>query len=552
MSAGWTVGRLRPTQLVTTFGPGAVVDLPDRSVVIGGLEWWRGGRSVYEPRLQTVLGVDELRLPPIAKDGGHVPCLEFPRWRVCSRDGLLLATRGCPTHAFEYLYPARLIQACSKGHLDDFPWNWWLHRGVRCGGQLRLSSGGRSATLADLLLSCSGCSQVRSLAGATREDLGLHCSARRPWLEVETDGRDCDATPRGLLRGASNVYFPLSISALSIPPWTNPVQELLNPIWPRLAAVDSDERLQAIHELMFGDTPYDLFREAVAARRAMVSGQHQLTLKAEEFRAITMGSPSPDPDFEVAELRPPDTDLGIERVFAIERLREVVALKSFTRLDYPDRWSTIRVNEAPLSSQPVSWRPAFENRGEGILLTFDIRRLLDWARQPAVAHVGDAIERAFEEWQRARGLDGGTPPPRHLVFLHTLSHLAIRQLSLDSGYSSTSLRERLYVDEHMAGVLIYTASGDSDGSLGGLVAQGRPGRLGALLRTALDEATVCASDPLCAERTPRGGHLSAAACHACLLLPETSCEFGNRFLDRGTVVDMPGQTRRSFRVAPQG
>lgn len=537
------VGKLRPTQIVTTFGPGAIVDLPTRSVVVAGLEWWSGGTAIYEPRLQNLLGVDELRRPPRPSAGGYVPCIEFPRWLVCGRDGRLLRGQGCPDHRYDATYPARLIQACPKGHIDDFPWGWWLHRGADCPGEVRLSAGGRSATLADLTLRCISCGRERSLAGATSDRLGIHCRGRRPWLR--TDDPDCDAEPRGMLRGASNVYFPVSLSALSIPPWTNPVQEKLNPIW-ALIADKNDDDLRQVRDLMFPNVSIDLFLEAVATRRGIATKASRQNLKTEEFRAISAGQAAGDGEFQVSVMPPPNNRVGLIGVRRVDRLREVVALKAFTRIDYPDRGSSVDVNEAPITSQAVDWRPAIENRGEGLFLMFDAEALASWGGKGAPAHTASSINSAHNEWRAARGLDPALPISAPMVFLHSLSHLLLRQLSLDSGYSSSSLRERLYTDGGVAGILIYTASSDSDGSLGGLVAQSRPERLAPMLEQALAAATICSSDPLCSERQPRGGHLSAAACHACLLVPETSCELGNRFLDRGMLVEFAGAPSRAF------
>lgn len=541
MTAGRLVGRLRPTQLITTFGPGSLVDLPTRSVIVAGLDFWHGGRELYEPRLQRLLGVDEFRAPPQRADNGSVPCMAFPRWQVCGRDARLLQSARCPDHGFGYLYPARLIQACEFGHIDDFPWHWWIHRGTDCRGELTLSAGGRSSSLSDLTIRCRACGRQRSLGGATSGSLGIRCRGARPWLRSDDDG--CTGTPRGLLRGASNVYFPLTSSALAIPPWTNPVQELLGRIWSRISD-KSDDELRLIHPVMFSEWSEDVFLRAVRERR---EGTRQMTvtdLKVQEFHAIAQGQPAPDRDFQVTVMDTPPNRVAIRAVRRLDRIREVVALRAFTRIDYPDRDTTSVVNEAPLSSTRLRWCPAIENRGEGIFVEFDEGALDSWSGRPAVRRLVRDIGRANDEARVARGLEPSPPVTSALVLVHTLSHLLIRQLSLESGYSSTSLRERLYVLDGMTGVLIYTASGDSDGSLGGLVAQAGPERFGALVEAALASAAVCSSDPLCAERMPRGGHLSGAACHACLLVSETSCEMGNRFLDRGCLVDLPGVDAR--------
>ncbi len=541
LSPARMIGRLRPSQLVTTFGPGSLVDLPTRSVIIAGLDFWRGGRELYEPRLQALLGVDEFRSPPQRLDHGSVPCIDFPRWQVCGRDGRLLRSARCPDHGNDFLYPARLIQACEFGHLEDFPWRWWIHRGTECRGDLTLSAGGRSSSLGDLEVRCRACGRRRSLSGATSGGLGIRCRGARPWLR--TDDGECEGTPRGLLRGASNVYFPLTSSALAIPPWTNPIQERLGRIWSMVSAL-SDDQLRTVHPLMFSEWSEESFLEAVRARREGTQHVSATVIKSQEFQAIMHGQPNPDRDFQVTELAPPANRVGIRSVRRLDRLREVVALRAFTRIDYPDRDATAAVNEAPIASTRLTWCPAIENRGEGILVEFDDAALSSWSGRPSVRRLAADISRAQDESRRARGLDPLPPITAELVLVHTLSHVLIRQLSLDSGYSSASLRERLYVDGRASAVLIYTASGDSDGSLGGLIAQAAPERLGALVEGGLAAAAVCSSDPLCAERSPRGGHLSGAACHACLLISETSCEMSNRYLDRGVIADLAGAGRR--------
>jgi len=68
-------GEIRQSQLITTFGPGSMLDLPNYSVLVAGLEFWSaGGETISEPRLSRklarVLEVDsvELKTPPPAND----------------------------------------------------------------------------------------------------------------------------------------------------------------------------------------------------------------------------------------------------------------------------------------------------------------------------------------------------------------------------------------------------------------------------------------------------------------------------------------------------
>jgi hypothetical protein len=186
--------------------------------------------------------------------------------------------------------------------------------------------------------------------------------------------------------------------------------------------------------------------------------------------------------------------------------------------------------------------PATEVHGEGIFLQFSEDALANWAKWPGVLRQEADLQKAHRGWRVRRKLEPAQGfPGMRFVLLHTIAHLLIRELALDCGYNAASIRERVYADtedgKSQAGILIYTAAADSDGTLGGLVDLGKPENLGRLLRQALDRAKVCASDPLCAEHNPRAdSSLHAASCHACSFVSETSCECGNRYLDRALVI----------------
>jgi hypothetical protein len=230
------------------------------------------------------------------------------------------------------------------------------------------------------------------------------------------------------------------------------------------------------------------------------------------------------------------------RVVLVERLREVRALHGFTRVSPPDPGERLEVETAPIARQRLSWLPGIEIRGEGIYLELNDEAVSTWINRDEVIGRALQLHRSYERmcgdrgWHPSRQI---TPP---LLLAHSLAHLLIRQLGLESGYSSASLRERLYVfspdetdsESGIAGLLIYTSTTDSAGSLGGLVRQGKPPRLQNTLLAALQEAAWCSSDPLCIESQGQGRDaLNLAACHACLLVSETSCEEFNVFLDRG-------------------
>jgi hypothetical protein len=174
-------------------------------------------------------------------------------------------------------------------------------------------------------------------------------------------------------------------------------------------------------------------------------------------------------------------------------------------------------------------------------LTLDHEKVESWLETADASLLGLEHRQQRVMQDRSRRTHEVSPT---FVLLHTLAHLLIRQLSFECGYGSSSLRERIYCsspgdpeDRWMCGLLIYTAAGDAEGTMGGLVSQGNPGRLEAILEDALLDAWWCASDPLCRESLGQGADsLNLAACHACALLPETSCEDSNRLLDRMALI----------------
>lgn len=247
---------------------------------------------------------------------------------------------------------------------------------------------------------------------------------------------------------------------------------------------------------------------------------------------------------------PPAFQLQIAEVLQVKRLRVVRALTAFTRVDSPGDYSDLsevaEPRRAPLSSEPPTWLPAAEVRGEGIFIRFSEDAIGAWRTDKTVRARETQLRSAYRAFRRSREIipdDDGIDLLR-FALIHTFSHLLLREFAIDCGYSSASMQERIYSrgpDEPggaMAGVLIMTASPDSEGTLGGLVRLAEPVMLDRLITRALERARFCSSDPLCAEHEPHpdGRTLHAAACHACLFVSETSCERSNRLLDRSLVV----------------
>ena len=582
------VGKLRPSQVVTQHGPGAVVDLPDLSVIVAGTDHWfvRPDDRVPEPRLERFLRVSGLYRPPQPAPAafGGVPGYVFPGWLVCphARCRLLAPVgefqRVARWGSIEYrcarqdkhpgtrqpqAFPARFMVACPRGHLDDFPWWEWVHGADAgpCRGPLELRDLGQTGGPGDLLVVCTSCDQKKSLALAfDRQRATLVCSGRRPWLGP-VDHELCAEQPRTLLRGASNAYFPIVASALSIPPWSDPVHTDINPYREALAQVDTIEKLEAGIEQGFYDVGDLLDRYTVEQIWSALHPEPETDrgLKRDEWASFLHPERPSDPraEFEVSRRQvPPRFIEEIADVVAATRLREVRALRAFTRIDsgmdLGERdFEDLEIKPAWVGTSEVPWLPGIDLRGEGIFVRLDEPTLRQWEQVPAVVAEGAVRKVAHQDWLALRDRQPQPFPGMRFVLLHTLSHILIRQLALDCGYSASALRERIYCDvgddDPMAGLLIYTATSDSEGSLGGLVDQARPDRLGALLLDGLRACSFCASDPLCSSGDVGGAaHLNGAACHACLLLAETSCENGNHLLDRSVLTATAGRDDLAF------
>lgn len=603
MSNQTPVGEVRPSQLLWTYGPGALIDLPNLSVVTLGIDQWEKDRCqpIQEPRLlaavRRVLGsqVDSLRMPPFQKNelvdpwsaeaNIGVPVRPFPRWMRCVKCGLLspfdaklfeikesrfrpertrFVHKGCRGSKGDQrardadAVPARFLLACRNGHLDDFPWHYFVHRGnSSCKGTLRFFESGASLQTENLWVKCDTCGASRSMAHAFGK-VGIEnlpsCRGRHPHLDHFDE--ECDAEARAVLLGATNSWFPITLSALAIPRAKDPLGQLIQDGWEFLGDLDSEatvsvvvKTLQKIGTLPGIDKyPASVIWSAIENHRHIAGREivGETDIKGPEWEVLTAANPPVDyPNFMSKKVAiPSGFEKHIGRVLLLERLREVNALLGFTRVEAPEEASnpSERPQMASLARRKLNWVPANQVHGEGIFIQFDEGALRTWEALQGVRYVDQMLESGHRGWRNSRHLDPneGYPGIRYAM-LHTLSHLLIRELALECGYNAASIRERIYADTSganpQAGILIYTAAADSDGTLGGLVDLGKPENLGRLLCQALNRSKICSSDPLCSEHDPgKDRSLHAAACHACSLVAETSCERGNRYLDRSLLV----------------
>ncbi|MFF3097967.1 DrmB family protein [Streptomyces cyaneofuscatus] len=579
-------GSVRRAQMITTYGVGSLVAVDNESFIVTGIDSWNISEAptIYEHRLARVLGVNSFRLPPASddtsKDGVHVR--RFPLWHSCPTCNALQHVRQFNSppgkndcgDCEEDLVPSRFVMACTKGHIDDFPYWKWAHRKNRqegeagfCGGEMRLRTSGKTASLRSILISCTcGVPEV-SMEGAfsrtALSDLKVFCSGKRPWLK-DTSTDQCSERPRTLQRGSSVVWQPIVRTALSIPPWSDGHFTRLHDHMDELRKLykaGSDSEIEGYLKALKTTEKYDFSaakvialleaenQEDAGAEEAATADSAFVALRKQEYERLIEGQAESDSDHEDQFVCEPPrsspavlTPYGVTGPMLVKRLREVRALKAFSRVDTPE--TRTDVHEAALSLKDMDWLPAMEVQGEGVFLRLDEQRVDTWARNVAVAARVEAIRNNHTRMIRERSQNPDcvpeSPATPRMILLHTLAHALINEWSLDGGYPAASLRERLYAGETMAGMLICTATSDSAGSLGGLVAQGEPSRLRESLDSALDRARWCSSDPLCVESEGSGvGGINLAACHACVLLPETSCEHNNGLLDRALLIGTP-------------
>lgn len=586
------------------FGVGAIIDFEREALMSAGLDAWPDITfPLYDSRLAARLRVEHFLQPPITEGNkaAKLPFVRFPYWHFCPRCRVLkqvnsgrASTTRCdnidispswrnkqgnlyqegkktcgklPQGRRPFLVPVRFVVACEEGHIEDFPWESWAHSlgedGLKdaniCSEPKVYFYATTAGGLAGLRVHCSSCGKVRPMLGATTSKgvKGLSCSGRRPWLGPNTQEPCVSREPaRVLQRGASNVYFGSVVSSLLIPPFSKAVRARIDDpkIWETLSA-----------QADAGEIPESFIRSTAALLK--LDG-HQL-LTAVRLKEKGEGLPSEaqtEEEYRYAEylalsrqnqslddhLATVPQTMGyystllqgvLEQVVLVESVAETRALVGFSRIKPRTAISEL----AALSVVKKNWLPACRVMGEGIFLRVKPSALEQWRRS-----LGGGLDQLMARASNDSRCSLEITP--ELVALHTFAHLMINALSFEAGYSSSSIRERLYFgvegsDTPMSGILLYTAAGDSEGTMGGLVRLGKKGELERVMGRALESARWCSADPICRESKGQGmDSTNLAACHACALLPETSCELGNRWLDRLCVVgsgeDIDGHLER--------
>ncbi len=584
---------VRASQAVLTYGVGAMVDFTDQTLMTGAPELWEENTYiVHDERAEKVLGVDYFACPT------SVVYSRFPQWYFCpkcrkfkplkewikeyrekaspslakDKDPNMINHMLCYSCHVE-LVAARIVSACECGHLDDFPWIKWVHAKNNkniCGyPNLKLRNSGYSEGLEAITIECTYCKSRASLAGALNKDAFetldkqngttiFKCTGFHP--HKHTHDKCCNY-PRALQRGSSSVYFPTTFKSLVIPPYSERINKQIsdskqfNTCLMNIADEEPEDRIEFINKrldkwvqkISIETTIHEEDVKKVLIRKWLepveVTDVDSVKYKMEEYAALCGEISSPKSqaeDFIRKSTNIEDYNVPFfKSVSLIEKIRVVTALLGFSRLKPA-------INEKSdgfvCSKEPETrWYPAYEVRGEGIFIELNNDDIEKWiAANPLIKQRVDKIEKSYSESFFGRSCSK-TITPKY-VLLHTLSHLLIKQLSFECGYNVASLSERIYSSDisegrDMSGILIYTASGDAEGTLGGLVRQGKSDMLPGIIKKALSTAAFCSNDPICIQSHGQGHEsLNLAACHSCALLPETSCEDRNSFLDRAMLV----------------
>lgn len=568
---------IRRSQLFGPYGIGSIMPCPnDQSIMVAGLDasyaMEETATEIKDNRLARHIGVSRLLSPSVDE---NIPAVRFPGWQYCPSCGQMVKRRYgdssigyCSNPACKAkrrLVPERFIVVCPEGHIDDFPIMEWVHGGhVDELGKhtIRRSTRGGSLALGDIVFSCS-CGAKRSLNGASRpgalEDIGYTCKGSRPWLMEPVDkNKGCQSKEplHVVQRGGSNVWYADVASAIYIPDGKDPaVIALLDECYEDLLEAEESGSLDvALKFAVKGSVvDQDQLRQAFLERKGAENGDQKTDaeFRWEEFCTLKSAAVKQKGIFTGVAMSIDDYKSALmEKTLSgttlVSMLRETRALVGFTRL-YPDAndGKTFRERRKALSRAQLDWTIAMQSTGEGIFLEFDKEAVEEWVERPEAMKRFCILQENTSVAAKRKGQE-----PKELnarfVLIHSIAHALILALSEECGYSPSSLRERIYCDkyivpedrhEDMLGLLVYTASGDSEGSLGGLVRAGRPGRFEGIYERAIENARWCSMDPVCVDSRGQGpDSCNLAACYSCLLVPETACENGNRLLDRALMI----------------
>ena len=573
-----SVGNIRKTQLITTYGVGSIVDFKDDTVVIASADDWDynpndedeiEGRKIFNENLSVITGAEYFLMPRTTQSTNsfskskNVPSYIFPEKLHCSRCGNIYDYREldtkdrhkCPK-CKNNLTASRFIVVCAKGHMDDFPYDWWVHNGQPCPSgvkspRIRMINIYNRTDIDSLRLECTECKATRSMVQVFSENAlsEYKCTCKHPHFKepLARAQYGCHEKMHARLRSASGVYFPITKSALLIPPWSRKVVNSIQKNYGILKAV-SDENIayairQIVHDPNISDEEILRAWNVVKISAVQKKNRSELSVYEDEYTILSNEENQNDDNFSSYSSKVPQKYSSyFDQIAVIDRLTVTQAFTGFTRIIRNEN------NIVPVTQYPKNWLPAVELTGEGIFIRFNRDKISEWSMANSSRY--SRMKKAMEDSRFVLETFSES-----YVMLHTFAHLFIREISNICGYSAASIKEKIYSETDkstgeikMCGVLVYVSSSDSDSSLGGLISVAtNEEMLEKIIDSMLERANWCSGDPLCISSTKQGyKNLNYAACHDCALLPETSCERFNCFLDRAAIVGLPDNPNLGF------
>ena len=457
-------GEIRQSQILSTFGPGSMMDLPEQSIIVGGLNHWKRNPEIpplEEPRLveniKRKLGLPQVKLyqPPSRNSNAAGPRTGinnflFPGWFVAQIDqsreqyGKLYRTRPlipwkliAPTGG-KYLdedgkrknvVPVRFVQACVHGHISDIDWRSFVHKGSRhCTGSLWLDEGGTGNDFADIFVRCEACGARRALSDATlpqSKALGM-CRGDRPWLGPNAR-EDCGTDEEGkrvfnrlLVRSASNAYFAQTQSVISLPSKDEAIEAAINRVYENYLQYAEDindiqrerkkPQVSSALEDFSDETIWEFVQRLKNGSKADIpKSPKQVEIETLLSQPNEIGEDLPDNNFYARNRNLDDISASvkqyIDRIVLVHRLREVRAQVSFTRFEPPftdiDGELQLAVSPATLGLD-TDWFPAIETKGEGIFISFQTEAIEAWLQRDAVKQRGEELLLGFQRWLQRR------------------------------------------------------------------------------------------------------------------------------------------------------
>ena len=611
-------GTIRPSQLLSTFGPGSIINTEKDSVMVKGIDFW-AHRNEYIKKnhiyLQRITGKSKFLMPYVSERNKiAIACKSFPQWGYCSYTQCQILQRHkespekynekglffCKHHPNMPLLPARLIMVCKQGHIDEFPWIEWAHGSKKdpkiiCeDGEITWTGGRNSTSLADYTVKCS-CGASNNMGNATNPNgieiyhpdgtsSEIKCGGKMPWLDSEEECKakenNTSEIPMGVLARSTSIYYSKLIRGLIIPKLAHPIIKYLQggdydtfnqlPMFRNLSDEDKAQQILESNpewiEKNYSVEDIVEFMDLITVREGSENKiKTELDLKEIEYQDLkinkTFEDEKTDKELDIEDVELSDND---KKHFQLVRKLNLLTIleiqKYFSRLippgdvlfDDQNKFNKT-ICKVEVAGKTISgrkypkndWLPSNIKKGEGIFIVFN-DDFFDKFSNDFVDFRLKSMIKNKKDFESKSDWPGDDFVNEKYILLHSISHLLIKELAPESGYEEASISERIYSSENMNGILIYTSS-NGDGSMGGLVRQISTRGILSILEDALDNHKDCSRDPICLNEKPElmesrniPLHLrqNGSACFACIMLPETSCEYFNKMLDRKILVDL--------------